>query len=201
MSGHQTFRSVCSYPSHSLSYLTQAFGTCIYVSQTIWSLEQHEIAGRLEFLLTHISITSFVCLTRASLWSTYKWIWSVCLCSRLCVCVVRHMKVQLCLCKFFHPALHRPPFVFSPAARLRQWNNTQSYGLPGFKDLHCVRRWLRMPVRPHTCSGAHGPLRGCCNARLRPPWADQRFPRGHQRPTGTRAHPIVENRFIKDSWS
>ncbi len=81
------------------------------------------------------------------------------------------------------------PFLLClfPVARLRQWDNTQSHGLPGFKDLHCVRRRLWLPVRPHTCSGAHGPLCGCRNARLRPPRADQCFPCGHQRPTGTHA--------------
>lgn len=76
-------------------------------------------------------------------------------------------------------------FSASPAARLWQWNNTQSHGLPGFKDLHCVRRWIRLSVGPHTCSGAHGSLRCSCYARLRSPRKNKRIPCGHQRPSGT----------------
>lgn len=103
---------------------------------------------------------------------------------RMCEFRHMHMKVQyMCLRKICHPLY----FVCSPVARLWQWNNTQSYGLPGFKDLHCVRRWLWLLIRPHTCSGAHGSLCGRRNARLWPSWADQRFSCSHQCPTGTYA--------------
>ena len=107
---------------------------------------------------------------------------SVCVC--VCVCVCVHVKYSMSvLCKF----CSSPTLSVSPVARLRQRHNTQSHGLPGFKDLHCVRRRLRLHVRPHTRSGAHGPLCGRRDARLRPPRADQRVPCGHQRPTGTHA--------------
>lgn len=65
MSEHQTCRSFCSYPTHSLSYLSRGFWhlslrTKHYLkSGTAWNRRQIRVPSH------PISITSFVCLTRA----------------------------------------------------------------------------------------------------------------------------------------